>query len=328
MRDYTPQDLFPDPQIYDLSDLVKGGDDGDANTPIKYLFDRTQYLFNRQGLIEVKRITGSYTYDVADTGKAFSFHISANTSFNLPDVSTLVPGTPIRITTRIPAIKALTINCNGGQKIYDGSDDVSVMYMHDAERLVLVASALDNGDTPDHWEILDSYGNFFTAGQSFGVRKILRNSVVNNGGVYNRADMPRWWAWANSLGSGIVSDATWLSDPGGIPVYRGCYSTGNGTTTFRGPDERSMFDRYLDMGRGIDSSRLYVAPGGYAKDAILKHTHRISEAGDRSLDSVSKWRVAQSNADYSAQDIDISLKEVGGPENTVKNIGKIPVTLY
>lgn len=328
MTQYTPQDLFTDSQIYDLIDLVKGGDDGDANVPLKALADRTQYLFNRQGLIEVKRLTGSYTYDVADTGKAFAFHISANSSFNLPDVSTLVPGTVIRITTRIPVIKALTINCNGSQKIYDGSVDVAAMYMHDAERLWLSASALDNGDTPDHWEILDSDGNFKTVGQSFGVRKILRNSVVNNGGVYNRADMPRWWAWASDLGAGIVSDATWLSDPGGLPVYRGCYSTGNLTTTFRGPEERSMFDRYLDLGRGIDTSRLSSAPGGYEKDAILKHTHRISEAGDRALDSVSKWRVPQSNADYSGQDIDIALKEVGGPENLVKNIGKIPVTLY
>lgn len=328
MTQYTPQDLFSDTLVYDLIDLVKGGNDGDANVPLKALADRTQYLFKRQGLIEIKRLTGSYTYDAADAGKAFSFHISVNSAFNLPDVSTLPAGEVIRISTRIPVIKALSINCNGSQKIYDGSADLSTIYMHDAERLWLSAAALDNGDTPDHWEILDADGNFKTAGQSLGVRKVLRNSVVNDGSIYNRADMPRWWAWASGLGSGIVSDSIWLSDPSGQPVYRGLYSTGNGTTTFRGCDERSMFDRYLDLGRGIDISRLSSAPGGYERDEIKSHTHRLSKTGDKFNDNVNTWAVPNANGDYENQDTDFFLKAVGGPENLVKNIGKISVTLY
>jgi hypothetical protein len=328
MTQYTPQDLFTDSQIYDLIDLVKGGSGGDANIPLKALADRTQYLFNRQGLIEVKRLTGSYTYDENDAGKAFAFHISSNSAFNLPDVSTLPAGAVIRISTRIPVIKALTINCSGSQKIYDGSADLSVMYMHDAERLWLSAAALDNGDAPDHWEILDSDGNFFTAGQSFGVRKVLRNSIINNGIIYNRADTPRLWSWASGLGSGLVSDAVWLSDPGGLPVYRGLYSTGNGSTTFRGPDERAMSDRYLDIGRGIDTSRLSSAPGGYEKDQLLSHTHKLSKTGDKFNDSAPTWAVPNAFGDYENQDTDFYLKAVGGPENLVKNIGKIPVTLY
>ena len=45
---YNPSDAFTIPaNIYDLSDLVQGGDTGAANVPLKTLADRTLYLKNR-----------------------------------------------------------------------------------------------------------------------------------------------------------------------------------------------------------------------------------------------------------------------------------------
>lgn len=333
MSPYEPQDLFEDPILYDLSDLVKGGSDGDANVPIKFLFDRTEWLRRRMGIMEPKTITGAYLYDEADTGKAFRFNITNNSTFTLPDVSKLVPGTPIRINTRIPVIKALTVQCQGGQVIQDGSSDLSVMYMHDAERLILVAASSDNGEVPDHWQILDADGNFKTAGISFGVRKVPRNAIINDGCdgkvLYNRADMPRLWQSVSLMGNGVVSDVTWLSNPLGLPVYRGCFSTGNGNTTFRPPDERAMHDRYLDLGRGIDNSRIYPYAGGYSPDDNKSHSHTFYEAGDNGIDAVNKWRIPESNADFrNGVVIDAAMNTSGGPENTVKTIAKIPITLY
>jgi len=354
MTPYNPQDQWTDPLLYDLADFVKGGSDGDANDPLKALADQAYYLRRRLQLIEHKRITGNYTYDAADAGKAFSFHISANTVFNLPNVTTLVPGTVIRINTRIPVIKALTINCAASQKIYDGSDDLSVMYMHNAERLWLTAAASDNGPVPDHWEIDLADGNFKTAGQSFGARKQPRNSIINDGCIpagvlYNRADMPRLWQYANSLGAGLVSDAVWLSDPGGKPVYRGCFSSGNNSTTFRPPDERAMSDRYLDLNRGIDSSRLYNAPGGYAPDQLGQHRHfvitntKVSNSGFPAIPDTtraiarefSKNNGADAPGYYLVGDTP-GVEPAAGPtskagdgsETNGKNIGKIPITLY
>lgn len=335
MREYQAQDLFNDTQIYDLSDLVKGGAEGDANTPLKVLADRTEWLRRRLGLVEVKTITGTYVFDNADLGKGFSFHINANTSFTLPDVSSLVPGTPIRINTRIPVVKALTILTAGGQKIYDGAEDITEMYMHDAERLILIAVAEDNGDTPDHWEIFDSFGNFQTAGQSLGVRLQPRNSFVNDGTLKPRADTPRLWAQISKMGAAAVSDTTWNSDPGGVPVYRGCFSTGTvGGQNFRLPDERGMHDRYLELGRnGIASGRLYDSPGGYGPDALKIHTHtaeKVSKRGwpDSSNDRTSNYYwIAPENDPAYAQNIVINSAGTS-PENNVKTIGKIPVTLY
>ncbi|SHN45958.1 hypothetical protein [Chitinophaga sp. CF418] len=335
MTEYQAQDLFNDTQIYDLSDLVKGGANGDANTPLKVLADRTEWLRRRLGRIEVKTITGSYVFDDADLGKGFSFHINGNTSFTLPDVSSLTPGTPIRINTRIPVIKALTILTAGGQKIYDGSDDVTEMYMHDAERLVLIAVAEDNGDTPDHWEIFDAFGNFHAAGQSFGVRLQPRNSFMNDGALKTRADTPRLWAQISKMGAAVVSDTVWNSDPGGQPVYRGCFSTGTSSLNFRLPDERGMHDRYLEMGRnGITSGRLYDNPGGYGPDALKQHNHtseQISKRGypDDSADRTNSdyYWISPGNDPGHAQNIVINSAGTS-PENNVKTIGKIPVTLY
>jgi|GEM_PF-1774806 len=352
---YTPQDSFADALIYDLADRVRGSLDGDANIPIQVLADRTQYLFNRQGRIEHKRVTGTYTYDVADAGKAFSFHINANSAFNLPDVATLVPGTVIRINTRIPVIKALTINCNGSQKIFDGADDLSVMYMHDAERLWLTAAASDNGPVPDHWEIDVADGNFKTAGQSFGVRKQPRNSIVNDGCpdnvLHNRADMPRLWLAVSTMGAALVDDSVWLSDPGGKPVYRGCFSKGNNSTTFRSPDERGVADRYLDLGRGIDNTRLYNAAGGYEPDQFPQHRHFVN-TNDRNATgtgnfppipdqnrSIAREWAYQNGAGApgyyltgsapGAEPVSGPTSKTGvGSETNVKNIGKIPITLY
>lgn len=349
MTQYNPQDQWTDPLLYDLADLVKGGSDGDANEPLKALADQTYYLRRRQNLIEHKRITGNYTYDAADAGKAFSFHISANTSFNLPNVTTLVPGTVIRINTRIPVIKALTINCNGSQKIFDGADDLSVMYMHDAERLWLTAAASDNGPTADYWEIDLADGNFKTAGQSFGVRRRPRNSVVNDGSIFNRADMPRLWAAVALMGAGVVTDTQWLSDPGGKPVYRGCFSTGNGLSTGRLPDERGVSDRYLDLGRGIDNTRLHNAAGGYEPDQFPQHRHFVNTNDrvdtnyfppipDANRPIAREWvyQAGGGAPGYYLVGAPVGTEPVAGPtsktgtgsETNVKNIGKIPITLY
>lgn len=334
MTEYQAQNLFDDALIYDLDDLVKGGSDGDANAPIKVLADRTEWLRRRVGLTEVKTITGGYVFDEGDLGKAFSFHINANSTFTLPDVSTLVPGTPVRINTRIPVIKALTIATNGGQKIYDGSADVTEMYMHDAERLVLIAVDQDNGNTPDHWEIFDAFGNFFSAGMSFGVRLQPRNSYVNNGDLKPRADTPRLWAQINKMGAAVVSDATWNSNPGGQPVYRGCFSTGTTSANFRLPDERAMHDRYLDLGRsGFNSGRLYESAGGYGADALKIHGHTAEKVSKRGWPDDSDGRTG--NYYWIAPENDLSfansivINNAGdAPESRVKTIGKIPVTLF
>lgn len=337
MGPYNPQDLFSDALVLDLIDLVKGGTDGDANGPLKALADRTQYLFNRQGQIQAKVLTASYTYDPADANKLFAFDVSNNTTFTLPNVTTVPVGTVIRINAKINAIKALTSACFGTQKIKDGSVDLAAMYLHDGERLWLNAVSSSAGAFGDHWQILLADGNFNCVGESVAVRKQPRNSFVLDGRQpIPRADTPRLTNFALSLTDGreIVSDAIWLSDPGGKPVYRGLFSYGNGSTTLRLPDERGLSDKYLDLGRGLDAARLHNFAGGLEWESVLKHNHKqltpiedpeTWQNGSEENKYGPGWKLRYMdfrNNDYT------DFNEGGGSANRVKTLGKIPVIKY
>lgn len=59
--------------------------------------------------------------------------------------------------------------------------------------------------------------------------------LPRSGGLYNRADYPDLWTLIQSL---VVSDADWIS----TPANRGKYSNGDGTTTFRMPDDNGKYD--------------------------------------------------------------------------------------
>ncbi|MBV7529047.1 hypothetical protein [Chitinophaga sp. sic0106] len=330
MIQYTPQDSFTDSDIYDLTDLVIGGTNGVSNTPIKALLDRTQYLYNRLGRYDsVKTVTGAYSYDIeADARSLFVVSLTDNSVFTLPDPSALPAGTPISLRTRYSAIKALTVQCSAGQIVGDDGVAVSLMYMHTGERLRLVA----NGSI---WEVDLADGNFYTAGESFGGRKQMLNTAVLNGSTYNRADMPRLTSFGLSLttGQGIVDDITWFSNPGGVPYYRGLFSTGNGTTTMRLPDERAMFDRYLDMGRGLDNDRFPNAPGGYAADLIKSHTLTVENMSRRGYPKQSGDRYGTQNNYFIDKDQDnwykpLEVRYDGGGETRPKSIGKIPLIRY
>jgi hypothetical protein len=225
----------------------------------------------------------------------------------------------------------LTVKCQSGQLIYDGFENVSEMYMHDAERLWLAA-------TGDHWEVVQAQGNFYSAGESFGGRKQMRNTAILNGSIINRADMPRLAKFALSLttGQAIVTDTTWLSDPSGIPIYRGCFSLGNGATTLRLPDERGLFDRYLDMGRGLDNSRYHRTAGGYEADEIKSHRHTGIEGDTTAHNSGSSaangsFQLLVNTGDSRLGHGTITNGQTGltgGNESRPKNISKIPLIRY
>lgn len=315
MLPYTPIDQFPDAQIYDLSDDVLGGDAGDSNVPIKELFDRTEYLYKRQNrFADVKIVTGAYSFDDADVNKLLVFNITNNTSFDLPAASLYPAGFIIPVTTRINAIKALTVN---GTIRFANESRIN-MHMHDGEVLWFVGAN-------DHWEIANAFGNFSNAGQDIMSRKQLRNTLIRNGQIVNRQDVPRLAEFMLSLvdGQERVGDATWLSDPFGQPKYRGLYSTGNGTTTMRLPDDRGMYDRYLDLGRGIDTGRLHNYAGGYEPDDIKAHSH--TQKVYTAINNGGRRPVGYRDTQDDLGDSGVSTGSTGIAENRVKSNAKLPL---
>lgn len=340
MSPYNPIDDFTAGEIYDLSDLVKGGFNGDANVPIQGLYNRTLYLQKRlpkwEGIL-VKTDDYTFNVDTPDTRQWIVFQINANKAFTLPAVGLLDAGTRIVVSTIIAGLKALTVQTINNEQIIDGTiawtkwDDPTqgAIYLHDAEKLILIAAT-------DHWIVESAPPQLYTAGQSFGSRRPEHNTVFADGSVYNRADMPRVALYALSLplGQSCVADSIWLSDPGGLPWFRGCYSTGNGSTTIRVPDERGLADRYLDQGRGLDLNRLWQFAGGYEPDATGPHTHAlIVPPSATSVDQNGSGRFTGGGSATEP----ITMTPVftnpnngigSGDQTIMKNIGKIPLIRY
>ncbi|VWB93530.1 putative phage tail protein [Burkholderia arboris] len=104
-----------------------------------------------------------------------------------------------------------------------------------------------------------------------------------NGTLVNRADYPALWAYAEASGT-LVSDDEWRNE------RWGCFSTGDGSTTFRLPELRGEFIRCWADGRDdIDPQR---AIGTYQAPQNRSHAHGASAAavGDHAH---SAWTDAQ-----------------------------------
>jgi hypothetical protein len=89
-----------------------------------------------------------------------------------------------------------------------------------------------------------------------------------NGPLLQRLSLP--WLWDHAQQSGmLVTEAARAGNEGG-------WTQGNGSTTFRGPEPRGRFPRFLSEGAGIDLGRV---GGSTQDDQFEAHSHNIPGAG-------------------------------------------------
>lgn len=329
MIDYTAADAFTATQIYDLSDLVKGGTNGASNLPIKALLDRTQYLFNRLYKYDsALPVASSATIDNSVIGKFVSVSATnANVVLSLNPLSTFPYGYVLPIAASCAALKNVTIQANGSEIIYlNGSYMENMIYMHDGEVLYLLRDV-------NTWTVIAYKGNFERVGECMIGYVAMKGTIYRNGSLVNRADYPRLWWWINNVltyGQQVVDDSTWLSDVSGAPVNRGFFSRGNTTSTFRLPDDRGMFDRYLDMGRGLDTNRTSVYAGGFEEMMIQSHSHRFHFEWNGTDGTTNDGQPAY-NGDTESHGSGYNttaIEATGGNSTHPRNNGKFPLIIY
>lgn len=86
-------------------------------------------------------------------------------------------------------------------------------------------------------------------------------ALLKDGSLVSRTTYAALWNYVSAY---AVSEAAWSGGQSGM------FSVGDGSTTFRLPDDRGAFLRGTDGGRGLDSGR---AQGTYQADALKTHTH-------------------------------------------------------
>lgn len=312
--------------LIEQTDLVIGGNGpGDiANKQAQALANRTTWLKdNLYRYKDVAAVTTNKTLAAADAGILQMLTATGHITATLPDVTTTTKGDRYPFTSLMPYGKCCTITRASTDVIKNNDgDNRTVMYIYGGERIVLVSQGT-------YWLIESAYGNFDTVGESRGVRKRKGNTLVLDGSIVNRADYPRLWEFVQSLTTGqeVVTDADWLAGTGGnVNAYRGCFSLGNGTTTMRLPDERGLFDRYLDLSRGLDTGRIHEYAGGLEMDEVIQHNH-----ADGSYNKILKVNGAFTGISFDNTPTEPNLVETGtlqaygGTETRPKNIGKIPI---
>lgn len=309
---------------YDETDLVLGGPDGTANKPLKNLANRTRYLFDHLGIIENfedevvlaanalidKNLSRHFIVAFAN-GSNITLTIDDPATFKkgaiIPIVAFCTPGNVVKISSASSILNSI-----------DGA--TNEMFIHHNEQLVLIALT-------DNLKVcVGTRGNFFNVGEEFKARKVIGNALPLQGQLVSRAAYPRLWKFVQSLtlGQEKIDEFAWNNS--GF-VYKGLFTEGNGTTTFRLPDERGMFERMLDLGRGVDSDRVHNFPGGYETDQIKSHNH---DDGPYTalLKSDGTGTIAQAvDADPTRVQPNIishgSIQPFGGNETRPKNIGKL-----
>ncbi|MGS1020864.1 phage tail fiber protein [Burkholderia glumae] len=117
----------------------------------------------------------------------------------------------------------------------------------------------------------------------FEVRNSVRAGCLKlDGALLKRSDYPQLWAYAQASGA-LATEKDWA---GG---WWGCFSIGDGETTFRIPEFRGEGVRCADGGRGVDSGR---GVGSWQDSQNRSHAHGAS-ASDVGDHSHSAWTDSQ-----------------------------------
>lgn len=95
----------------------------------------------------------------------------------------------------------------------------------------------------------------------------IGGNLLTNGSLLGRTEYP--WLWDHAQQSGMLVDETNRTG------MEGCFTKGDGATTFRLPEIRGEFLRVLDNARGIDFNRV---AGSAQKDDLKSHFHSIQTA--------------------------------------------------
>jgi len=288
-NDNTPNDLGPKIRLLTVDDTFQPGE----KFVVRFL---PQIVVapppaTPSGLFGQGRvITADESLTVADVGKALLLK-SATSELNIG-----LPSLAL-----VPDFSFIYLFSTGGNHINasipaDGSD--TILYPTGLSKIILgqcETAILYKGFGV--WNVLGDLNGVKQVGElvyNYGQDEI--NTILCSGQLLLRSEYPRLWAFVQTLDAGsVVSDAAWTGttqvvDTGGVNITyhtkKGCFSTGNGSTTFRVPLLTNAFIR------GVDGT--VRVPGPLEIQTLQRHGHRVNTGGNGSGANPGKSLVRQS----------------------------------
>lgn len=239
----------------------------------------------------------------------------------LPKVEEYPENEVIFIEQIINAPYESTLQTQAGQNIYFNGQSIQELHLRQGEGILLQRAS-------SGWFVLWAAPTMYETGEtSFGY-KLRANELMCVGQELSRALYPRLWKWIQTLSGSLVDEATWQTASvtfGGETVpfpYRACFSSGDGSTTFRLPDMRNLVPRVLNNPGGEDPQRFYNQPGGYQPDLLKQHDHSTSFRRDNNVVSNGNGNGA-AVLSSTGENGSINTGSSGGTETRMKNFGVI-----
>jgi hypothetical protein len=323
--------------LFEQTDLVLAETD---NVPLQQLANRTRFLYERMGritqLYDVVDISASVALDNSVLGKLVNVTGTDNVviTLPLPGINNYPEGGLIFFACSLGSGKSLTVKTSNivGPGGVDGiqfyGQPTGELYLHSAEHLILVRKGM-------FWHVVTCSPGMIETGDEFMSRAVRRNTLIKQGQLVSRQDFPRLFKWVQSLTEGVTTEANWFSLQF---QFKGFFTLGTDGTNFRLPDERGMFERALDLGRGVDVGRQDNVAGGFEDDALKQHTHEYVDRyypennpnipNKIALPVNYNNRIGSNDTDYDnthSAFIAANTGNTGVEETRPKNIGKYPL---
>jgi hypothetical protein len=241
----------------------------------------------------------------------------------LPDVLDVPDNTIIPIEASILNNWQARITTQNSQYIYMRNNNYTSVYMGKSESLWLYRA-------DDGWYDINQFGrNYDGIGRPQASYEIGLNELLCDGSILSRDGHPRLWERVQTFGSSLVSEATWLTATATVQgrtvelPYRGCFSTGDGSTNFRLPNLMGVALRGLTSTSGSDPARHHNKAGGFQRHDFEAHTHGITYE----LNGTDGQNNGQHIYDNSGPETNptgtntFAIQSTGGSETRMDNVG-------
>src|SRR5579859_4606367 len=147
------------------------------------------------------------------------------------------------------------------------------------------------------------------------------NTIQCSGQLVNRADYPRLWNFVQKLdASCLVTETTWTqtSTVGGVSynINHGCFSQGDGTSTFRLP---KLWDTGFGFLRAVDGVTRKAA--SYEIETIKQHdhtTHGSGQINDDASHSSPFWFLSNKNGAYAGVGGNLFGRKQSSPDTDMR----------